>query len=135
MDEAPFASDCFGKLAENLAVLVEVTASHWENVDPQPAEVPQAWPKLFKVNPLVACGVREHRHYVPVTVGAMRLSRPTTEEPYLLGLENLEDAVHNAIGKPGRCHDFQFYWQSPTPTTEARHAPAVRRFWTIDGPH
>ena len=41
-------------------------------------KIPQAWPKRAKVQ-VIACGIREHRHYVPVAVGAMRLARTTTK--------------------------------------------------------
>jgi hypothetical protein len=40
MDEAPFASDSFGKLAENSSVVVEVATSDRKDINPQASKVP-----------------------------------------------------------------------------------------------
>jgi len=128
MDDTPLASDRFGKLAENSTVLIKVTASDRENIDSQTAQIPQAWPKRAKVQPVITCGVREHSHYVPVAVGAMRFARTTTKQPYLFRLEHLKDAIHNAIGKAGYCHAFNSTGNRPHQQTELQPTPAHSMF-------
>jgi len=134
MDDTALTSNRFGKLAENSTVLIEVTASDRENIDTQTAEIPQAWPKRAKVKPLIACGVREHRHYVPVAVGAMRLARTTTKQPYLFRLEHLEDAIHSAIRKPGNCHASILPAIARTNKPSFAPPQPIRCFLPIDGP-
>jgi hypothetical protein len=61
MDEAPFASDSFGKLAENSSVVVEVATSDRKDINPQTSKVPQARPERAKVKSIITRRVGEHR--------------------------------------------------------------------------
>jgi hypothetical protein len=105
MDEAPFASDSLGKLAENSSVVVEVATSDRKDINPQTSKVPQARPERPKVKSLITRRVGEDRHEVPVAVRTVRLSRAATEQPDFFRLKHLEYAVHNAIGEHGRRHE------------------------------
>jgi len=62
MDEAPFASDSFGKLAENSSVVFEVATSDRKDINPQTSEVPQARPERAQVKSIVSRRVGEDRH-------------------------------------------------------------------------
>jgi hypothetical protein len=53
MDEAPFASDGFGKLAENSSVVVEVATSDRKDINPETSKVPQARPERAKVKSVI----------------------------------------------------------------------------------
>ena len=106
MDEAPFASDSFGKLAENSSIMIEVATSNRKDINPQSSKVPELRPERAEVEPVIAGGIREHCQQIPVTVRTVRLSRTAAEQPDFLRLQHFEYALHNAIGEAGCRHGF-----------------------------
>src|SRR4051812_26577807 len=105
IDDVTFARDCFGKLTKRLPVLLEVVPANRKHLDTQAAQVAELVPDRREIQLEVWRSIRQDGHQVPVTVGAMRAPSTATEQPNLVGIEHLDDALDDSRRDDGRDHE------------------------------
>lgn len=102
--DVTLSRDGLCKFARSMAVFLEVAATNRDYFYSQPSQLTKVAPHRCEIELTLGRGIGKNGHQIPVTVRAVRLPGATAEQPDLLRLEHLDDALDDARWDRYGCH-------------------------------
>jgi hypothetical protein len=94
--DVTLSRDRLRELPGRVAVLLEVGAADWDYLYTQPSQLTKIAPHCCEIELTLGRRIGKNGHQIPVTVWAVRLPGAAAEQPDLLRLEHLDDALDDA---------------------------------------
>lgn len=94
--DVTLSRDRLRELARRVAVLLEVAAADWDYLYTQPSQLTKIVPHRCEIELTLGRRIGKNGHQIPVTVRAVRLPGAAAEQPDLLRLEHLDDALDDS---------------------------------------
>src|SRR6185436_9669817 len=91
--DVTLSRDRLCELARRVAVLLEVAAANRDHLYAQPSQLTKVAPHRCEIELTLGRGIGKNSHQIPVAVGAVSLPGAAAEQPDLLRLEHLDDAL------------------------------------------
>src|SRR5262245_26174764 len=79
-----------------MSIFLKVATTHRDHFHAQPAQLAQIAPHGGEIELAIRGGVRKNSHQVPIAIRTVSLASAAAEQPDLLRIEHLDDALDDS---------------------------------------